>query len=147
MQFHISYSETRNKTCSYYIDTYFLALREDNIAILETIPLLNKETITVFYKIVCDVVISSMKNAELNISDYESLALHFSALIKNVQAFEHKKSIITHALKFGRKFVDTFATHLISSLGKMFKVESSRVLSLIKELQVGTKILQVIFIF
>lgn len=133
-----------NESCSLYINTYFVALKERDVEVLEQIPLLNLETIPMFFKTVCEVVILSMKNKDLSLANYEVLGRNFSALMGNVQTFEHQKSIITLAVKFGKKFVDTFLGHL-SKIHRFFKHDSERVSKMFKSLQIGTKILQVCF--
>jgi Fanconi anemia group D2 protein len=75
------------------------------------------------------------------LNDTHSLVKNASSLLELVKSFGNK-SVLTHALKRGKEFVDIFVSSLFPKLNANFKSEPEKVIALLKQLQVGTRILQ-----
>jgi hypothetical protein len=142
--FHVAYSPDSKLACDLYIDKYFAALRDSNADELEKIPLLNKETCPLFFKTLSEDVIRQVRRSRvLQVDDFASIANNFYSLVKYVSAFEQLPRIISHAIRFGSKFVELFSAKSVIPLTRMYNDEGARVVEIMKHVQSGTKLLQV----
>jgi Fanconi anemia group D2 protein len=75
------------------------------------------------------------------LNDTNSLVKNVTSLLELVKTFGNK-SVLTHALRRGKEFVDIFVSSLFPKLHANFKSEPEKIITLLKQLQVGTRILQ-----
>jgi hypothetical protein len=129
------------------MDNSFKALYEGDIEALQSIPFLTKGTFHVYYQAVFEALnsfttISPTEEASMATAHISKVVTLFSKLVDYVKLFDHKQVLLI-TMKQGKKFVDGFTASTIKHLAANFKNSTEEVVATLKQLQTGTRTLQV----
>ena len=139
----ISRAEKPGDVLKQYNDVAFSALLESDANALLDYPLLTQETLHLFYRVMLSQVTESMSreveethNLE-TIDTYVTLFKDLIAIIKRAD----KRTLMLHALKHGRTFLDAFEKVCVPVLDESFRNNKEAVTELLKNCQVATRTL------
>ena len=150
---HHSISRASNpiRQIDHYSKTVFPALVKADVEVLEKFPFLNKETFSLFYKVVSGELNNVLDNfsaidcAEYSIQDKmkttKLIMECFKSLLETGKDFE-KTQLFVIMLRSGRSFIEGFRKHVIKFMNENFRDWRADIATILREVQLGTRTLQ-----
>ncbi|KAJ3390789.1 Fanconi anemia group D2 protein [Entophlyctis sp. JEL0112] len=149
LQTQVENSPNPFEVVSEYIQSAFKGFIEQDAAVCEKYPMLNKSTFPIFFKATFIELVAIIDKLPVPVSkkpnmDYIAFVTQVAACFSSAVELSKQAKNFAIVLRYSRAFVQTFVKRIVPVLNKGLVTHRRAIVDAFKALQTGTRVLQVI---